>query len=141
MSTEEDRRSFIRHPVEMPIQVYPQASPLLSDVQVRDVGNGGVAFHTNVALIPGTMLILAIPHVQPPFEETCTVCWSQPEADGFEIGVRFLDQQALFKARLVEQVCQIENYRRQEINRGRQLSPEEAASEWVGKYAVEFGSN
>ncbi|WP_152909266.1 PilZ domain-containing protein [Mariprofundus ferrooxydans] len=141
MTRQEDRRSFIRHPVEIPIQIYPQSSPLLSDVQVRDVGKGGISFRTNVALMPGAMLILAIPHVHPPFKETCTVCWSQEEADGFEVGVSFKDQQGLFKARLVEQVCQIENYRKQEVSRGRQITPEEAAREWIAKYAVEFGLN
>jgi len=141
MIKQDNRRSFIRHPVDVPIQIYPQLSPLLTDVQMRDVGTGGIAFRSNVALDAGTLLIIAIPHVHPPFEETCMVCWSQPEADGFEVGVRFLDQEGLFKARLVEQVCYIENYRRQEISRGRELTIEESAREWVGKYAADFGLN
>jgi len=38
------------------------------------------------------------------------VCWNKAEEDGFEIGVRFMEAEALFKARMVEQVCHIEDY-------------------------------
>ncbi|MDX8404958.1 MAG: PilZ domain-containing protein [Mariprofundus sp.] len=138
MIQNDDRRAFVRHPVDMPIQVFPQLSPVLSDVQMRDLGNGGIAFRTNVALDKGTVLTIVIPHVEPPFEETCMVCWSQPENDAFEIGVRFLDPEGLFKARLVEQVCHIEDYRRQERGHGRELTRDESAREWIGKYAADF---
>tara|TARA_R110001592_G_scaffold59660_13_gene181124 strand:+ start:5431 stop:5568 length:138 start_codon:yes stop_codon:yes gene_type:complete len=40
---------------------------------------------------------------------------------------------------MVEQVCQIENYRREVKKReGRELDPEEAAVEWIAAYAEDF---
>ncbi|TLS65647.1 PilZ domain-containing protein [Mariprofundus erugo] len=141
MTQPDERRSFIRHPVDVPIQIYPQLGPLLSEVQMRDVGKGGLAFRTNVALDSGMLLTLVIPHVHPPFEETGVVCWCQPDGDSFEVGVRFVDQEVMFKARMVEQICYIEEYRRRENGRGRRLSLEESAREWVNKYAADFGLN
>ena len=46
---------------------------------------------------------------------------------------------------MVEQVCQIEHYRREVLRvEGRVLDAESAAVEWIGRYAAEFstmGSN
>ena len=51
----------------------------------------------------------------------------------------FLDAEDAFLARMVEQVCHIEDYRKS-VHRieGRELSPEEAAMEWIEKYASQF---
>jgi hypothetical protein len=40
---------------------------------------------------------------------------------------------------MVEQVCYIENYKKMVYQtEGRQLTTEEAAMEWIGKYASQF---
>ena len=40
---------------------------------------------------------------------------------------------------MVEQICHIEQYRREVLKKeGRRLSSEEAASEWIVKYASDF---
>jgi hypothetical protein len=40
---------------------------------------------------------------------------------------------------MVEQVCHIESYKQQILkSEGRKLSPEEAAVEWVSKFAANF---
>jgi len=136
--SEMERRAYVRHPIDAPVHIYPQYQ---LDVKMRDIGHGGVAFQSNVELSAGTLLIVVIPHLQPVFEETCTVCWSKPSGDGFEIGARFLDQDALFRVRLVEQVCHIEAYHQQALQDGRNLSLEQSAREWVAKYAAEFAQS
>ena len=47
--------------------------------------------------------------------------------------------QDAFLARMVEQICHIEDYR-QSVCRveGRRLSAEEAAVEWIAQYAAQF---
>jgi hypothetical protein len=59
--------------------------------------------------------------------------------NSYETGVEFLSRDDAFMAHMVEQVCLIENYR-QDILRteGRLLSPEDAAKEWISKYAARF---
>ena len=45
----------------------------------------------------------------------------------------------MFRARMVEQVCHIEQYRHEILkNEGRKLSSEAAALEWIQKYAPLF---
>ena len=42
---------------------------------------------------------------------------------------------------MVEQICHVEHYRRQVRQiEGRQLDGEEAAQEWVSKYAADFAN-
>lgn len=135
---DEERRKFIRHPVDMPIKVYPQDQSLVPGPEMRDVSNGGISFFTNVALTKNSLLTIAIPHVAPPFEEKCVVCWCRNMGDGFEIGVRFMNQEGMFRAHMVEQVCHIRDYRLQASRQGRPLSSDEAAKEWISKHAEGF---
>lgn len=135
----DERREFIRHPVNVPIHVFPQSDAALEYLSMSDVGEGGVAFQTNVAFESGTILKVNVPHVQPPFEAACVVCWQRILGNGFEIGVRFLDEDSRFRARMVEQVCHIENYRQQQQKQGRDLTAEQSAQEWIQMHAADFG--
>ncbi len=137
----DERREYIRHPVNVPIHVFLQSDKKLKYFSMSDVGEGGVAFQTNVAFEDGTILKVNVPHVQPPFEAACVVCWRQVKDDGFEIGVKFLDEDSRFRARMVEQVCHIEGYRQTAIKEGRSLSAQEAACEWISLYAADFGGH
>ncbi|HEU0077282.1 MAG TPA: hypothetical protein VFQ76_06510, partial [Longimicrobiaceae bacterium] len=61
------------------------------------------------------------------------------EGDHFCIGVQFLDAGDAFRARMVEQVCSIDRYRRQVREReGRELTGQEAAEEWIRDHAARF---
>jgi len=134
-----ERRKFIRHPIDAPIQISPQSERALEHISIADIGEGGVAFYTNVLFQNGSVLSVKIPHVRPPFEALCVVCWQREKGNKFEVGVRFLDEDSQFRVRMVEQVCHIEDYRRKAVEEGRTLSSEEAATEWVGKFAKNFG--
>ena len=55
------------------------------------------------------------------------------------MGVEFLDRDDSFRARMVEQVCHIEQYKRQVLEtEGRVLNGEQAAKEWIRRYAASF---
>jgi len=134
-----ERRAFFRHPSSAPIQVFPQQQAL--HMPMSDISNGGLAFKSNVFLEEGKVLKIRIPHVNPPFEAPCVVRWRrQLDHDNyFEIGVMFLDEQTRFRIRMVEQVCHIMQYRQQLAEKGRHLTFEEAAKEWVDANAAKFG--
>jgi hypothetical protein len=58
---------------------------------------------------------------------------------GFDLGVAFLNAEDAYRARMVEQICHIESFRRKLIsNEGRTLTPEAAAREWIARYADSF---
>ena len=131
-------RSFIRHDTDLPIEVKVEAgSP--SNHPMRNVSHGGLSFRHHASLPVGAQVRVAIAVTGPGFEAACQVVWCQPEGETWEVGVIFLDQADLFRARMVEQVCQIEQYRQDEHRKnGRQLSGQEAALEWIGKFAGSF---
>jgi len=77
--------------------------------------------------------------VQPGFEARAQVAWCHREGDGFLVGVAFVERGDLFRARMVEQICHIEHYRAEVLtNEGRDLDGEQAAREWIQKFAVDF---
>ena len=133
-------RQFIRHPVDVPVEIGTAASGPPSAVHTHDISVGGLALRSSVAVAPGAGVDIRIAYVQPAFEAHARVAWCHPHGeDGFELGVTFLDAEDAFLARMVEQVCHIEDYR-QSVCRleGRHLSAEEAAAEWIARYAAQF---
>jgi hypothetical protein len=133
-------RQFIRHPVDVPVEIGALASAPASAVHTHDISVGGLALRSGVAIAPGADIGIRIAFVQPAFEAHARVAWCHPhEPEGYELGVTFLDAEDAFLARMVEQVCHIEDYR-QSVCRleGRRLSAEEAATEWIARYAAQF---
>jgi hypothetical protein len=133
-------RQFIRHPVDVPVEIGIAAAGSPSSVRTHDISAGGLDVHSNVAIEPGVDVEIRITHVQPAFEAHARVAWCQPHCkSGFELGVTFLDADDAFRARMVEQVCHIEDYRMSVYRRdGRQLTSQEAALEWIAQYAEQF---
>jgi hypothetical protein len=131
-------RSFFRHPTDIPLEVQHDRHPV-DRRTLCDVSHGGLCFRHANRLAPGDTVTVRIPAVSPPFEATSRVVWCQTEGDGFQVGVEFLDQQDLYRARMIEQVCQIEHYRREMREKhGRALSSQEAALEWISRFARSF---
>jgi len=133
------RRRFIRHTADVPIEVRalteqpPRTQPGLN------VSEGGLSFLSDQDIPLGSTIEIRIPAVHPPFEAHARVVWRRPENQRYCIGVEFLDAGAAFRARMVEQVCAIEEYRRQVFrDQGRTLSRDEAAREWIGLFADRF---
>lgn len=132
-------RSFIRHPSDIPIDF--QLEELITDGgdYLRNVSHGGLAFSAKVAVSPGTTIRIKIPLIQPAFQAIGKVTWCHPQNNEFEIGVQFMDEGDTFRARMVEQICHIEQYKQETFEKeGRKLSGEQAAIEWIEKYANEF---
>jgi hypothetical protein len=140
-------RQFIRHPVDVPIELRADLAGAAAEVHTQDISQGGLAVRSTVAVEPGALLEVRIPYVQPAVQARARVAWCRRRADGgravggvsYEVGVTFLDAEDAFLARMVEQVCYIEDYRKSIARlEGRTLSSEEAAHEWIAKYAAKF---
>jgi hypothetical protein len=123
----------------MPVKVSRGPEHAEQLLNAYSIGTGGLAFRCASAVDPGTVVHLRIPYVEPEFAAEARVVWSASDTNGAELGVEFLNSGDAFRARMVEQICHIENYRQQVLNsEGRALSPEEAAAEWVAKFAESF---
>lgn len=133
-------RQFIRHPSDIPIEILFAPHRDYETKRTHDVSFGGLAFFSDTAIAPDCIVALRIPTLQPAFEvPAARVTWCQKVSSRNAIGVQFLDSAEAYRVRMIEQVCHIESYRQQVVQReGRQLSTEEAADEWISRYASSF---
>lgn len=134
-------RQFIRHPIDVPVEIgIDGESGPLSGYHTHDISLGGLAFRSGCAVKPGQEVEICIGCVQPPFQAHARVAWCKPHPlSGYELGVTFLDSEDAFRARMVEQLCHIEDYRRSVMRtQGRELSLDEAAAEWIERFAQDF---
>ena len=131
-------RSYIRHPTSIPIQVCA-GSEEAAQVRVLDLSAGGLCFITDKPVKVGTMVEFDIPITKPDYHGRGVIVWRREESSNtYEVGVRFTSNDEYFRTRMVEQVCQIEDYRQRLALKGRQLSSEEAALEWIERYSANF---
>lgn len=133
-------RQFIRHPSEIPIEFTIGKVVRQKRRFLKNVSQGGLCFMSDAPITVGSGIAINISLSQPPFEACGTVAWCNPTDEGsYDIGVEFSDESIHFTLRLVEQLCHIEQYKRDIMRiEGRELSDEEAAAEWISKYAGQF---
>lgn len=134
-------RRFARHPTDIPIEVTVSSkSPQReSDCCMTTVSRGGLSVEVDKKVTVGCRVNIGIPSVSPPYRGYGEVVWCRAKGDHFEVGVYFSDKKEAFRSRMVQQVCQIEHYKNMIFERdGRSINGEEAAAEWILKYAVDF---
>lgn len=144
-------RRFIRHPTGIPIQIsIPNCNADLPEhrsncdahrVQTNDVSVGGLSCESPEIMNAGQAVEVEIWLNNPSFKTIGHVLWCKGQGSGYLVGIGFSDFATAYSVRMVEQVCHIEEYRKQIlIEEGRDLSSEAAAEEWIGKYAADFPS-
>ncbi|WP_316366193.1 PilZ domain-containing protein [Candidatus Thiodiazotropha sp. CDECU1] len=134
-------RLYIRHPTDVPIdfQIGGQAST--SREMLTNYSEGGLCFTSDTKVEAGTEIHIAIPITPPQFHATGIVVWCREERGNYLIGVKFSEEETAYAVRMVEQLCYIEHYKQNiKQSQGRELTGEEAALEWIDRYADEFPS-
>jgi hypothetical protein len=136
-------RKYVRHPTQVPIEIDVDESNLERiDSNMLDISAGGLAFCVPRTLSMGARLTISLPELWPNYQAQGFVVWCHEVGDHFEAGIKFAEASEAFKARMVAQFCQIQDYKRtMQLNEGRDLSSEEAAREWIGRYAEEFANS
>ncbi len=134
------RRRFHRYQAQIPVEIStPEESWSKQVNSTHDISNGGLSFISEAPLKINQTINLVIRITRPYFEETAKVVWCHTRKYGHEIGVQFLNNEAEYGIRMVEQVCNIEQYRKDVKNTdGRDLTTQEAALEWISKYAADY---
>ncbi len=130
---------FIRHPSSAPIQVTVHGSDQQLGLRLTDLSLGGLCYRSSDSLEPGTLVTVRIALVQPAFEANSRTVWCKQRDQEFDVGLVFLDAAESYRLRMVEQICYIEHYKNEvRQQQGRILDSEQAAAEWIGKYAPDF---
>lgn len=127
----------------MPLQVTlvraPDSPAPHPDSSLNNIGLGGLAFSASQPLSPGQAVSVSFPLLSSQQALSGLVVWSAPRGERFEIGVQFNDPNELYCLRMIEQICHIEHYRREvAASEDRQLTSEQAAREWIARYARHF---
>jgi hypothetical protein len=133
------RRRFARHEADIPIDV--KLGDLVPDTKeyLNNISLGGLSFKSNVPLKKDTSLRIKVPLTRPVFETTAKVVWCRKNGDIYDIGAEFLGPKDPFKIRMVEQICDIEEYKKEALAlEGRTLTGEQAAIEWIARFADKF---
>ncbi len=134
------KRQFIRHPSDIPIrwQLGDVVAP--GSEYLRNISEGGLCFSSQHAIPEGADIEIHIPVQRPEVSIRGIVVWCRAAGDGnYEVGVRFTDAGTRFRMRMVEQVCHIEHWKKEiREKEGRELTGEQAAMEWIKKYAKDF---
>ncbi len=136
-------RKFIRHPAGVPIQVTldwaEDENDETVDQTITNVSLGGLAFISHKPLELLERVRVCIPVLNQDNFLVGNVVWCEKSGSGYEIGIEFEKSKDVYRLRMIEQICHIEHYRK-EIARveGRELNAQEAAKEWITKYAGDF---
>lgn len=132
-------RHFLRHPSDMPVELVLRKQAFVPKQRLNNISLGGVACNSSRAFRRGTAVELRIPLFGEQARYPGLVAWCRKQEGGYLVGIAFVDEDTLFRARMVEQVCQIEHYRQQrERVLGCSLSIETVAQEWITQHAAEF---
>ncbi len=132
-------REFIRHPSDIPIE-YSLGDVVSHEREyLKDMSHGGLCFRSRICIEKGSVIHVRIPIRKPVFEVDGIVAWCRKSGESYEIGISFGDDKTEFGVRMTEQVCYIEHYKKEILEKdGRNLTGEEAAIEWIEKNAAEF---
>ena len=131
-------RSYMRHPMEIPIQ-YSIEDQSSGKHTLRNISKGGLCFRSDEKIPVGSTISVAISLGDLSAEVRGVVAWTARKDLFYEVGVKFDSRSDVFHFRLIEQLCSIAHYRTTVMeNEGRDLTNEEAAQEWISKYAATF---
>lgn len=133
-------RKFVRHPSSIPIELTVAREPCCGVSELRNISNGGFACAVDAPIEVGLAVQLRIPVIWPDYCGCGVVVWCRAVVPRYEVGIEF-GAKDFFKAKMVEQLCHIEQYRQQVLRDGRELDSEQAAQEWIALYAKEFAES
>lgn len=132
-------RKFLRHPSDMPVELVLRKQPNVPRQRLHNISLGGVACNSSRGFRRGSSVEMHIPLLGEQARYPGIVAWCRRQAEGYLVGIAFTDEDTLFRARMVEQVCQIQHYRHLlEKNSGAPVAIEHCAREWIAQHAAEF---
>ena len=136
-------RRHVRHVTGIPIEVTIDfnQSYLAEDESITNVSLGGLCFIASDRLDINESIQVRIPVLNQEHNLDGKVVWCNKTAKGYQVGLEFNDPEEVDRIKMIDQICQIEGYRQDlEKRNGRKLSSEQAAREWVNRYAGEFSA-
>ena len=136
-------RRHVRHVTGIPIEVNLEYHDDYhgEDDTITNVSLGGLCFVASDRLDVDESIQVRLPVLNQEQTLAGRVVWCNKTARGYEVGLEFDDPDEVERLKMVEQICQIESFREKlEQDDGRRLSSEQAAREWISRYAGDFSA-
>lgn len=109
-------RQFIRHPAHIPIEVRQLTDSKANTDQLNNISLGGLAFQSETCWEPSTLIAVKV-LLNPPIELEGRVVWCHQREENYcDVGVEFLETKHPSEKEIVEEVCQIEAYKKMLMN-------------------------
>ena len=136
-------RRHVRHVTGIPIEVtLGQCHTHFADGdRVGNISAGGMCFVADDRFEPGEPIQVRIPILDRETQLDARVVWCSGSERGYQTGLEFDDSERGNQLRMIDQIRQIESYRREvkQID-GLVLSAEQAAREWMLRYADDLSA-
>lgn len=129
---------FVAHPKDLPLEITlieDQTFPVNTEEKLGFVGITCLAANHYES---GRSVRVTLEEIDPNFCVTGRIVWCDKELGEYRIAIEFPIKDECYCVRMVEQLSQIEHYRRQAKTQGRRLNYNEAAAEWIQKFAASF---
>jgi hypothetical protein len=136
-------RRHIRHVTGMPIEISLDYEPdRATDCNgISNVSLGGMSFIASDRLDVDESIHVRFPVLEQENSLEGKVVWCNKTQKGYEVGLEFIEAAQVERMKMIDQICQIEGFRQGlEQSEGRKLSSEQAAQEWIKRYAGEFSA-
>ncbi len=140
-------QGFIKHPQDIPLSYRITSLPASKSeqlIQKETLANGMVFTAQHSAMIRAAIeidIVVCSEHLT--LQGVVDDCIQVDEASedqnaSYEITVCFREGHDAHAMRMAEQVCHIEHYHQALLSKGRRLTADEAAKEWIGRFARLF---
>ena len=136
-----ERRKFIRHLFVNPLEYRITEDEGFENSETIDISEGGLMFMVKREVSTGSRIDIQIPLYEKTFFIKAQVVHVSKDIETglFKVGVSFCSYSDAFKAKLIEQIYLIEEYRvLRSLQLGRDISLQEASREWIELYSRKF---
>jgi hypothetical protein len=132
------QQRVIRHPDEIPLDLQVVEQPQVPDNSIMPLD---LVCKSPAMLASGLQVSIRADGLLNAPSITGQILWCHACHDHYELHIRFSSDEHAQRMRMFEQVCHIHHYRQSvQEHQGRTLSDDEAALEWIAKYAALFPS-
>lgn len=129
---------FVAHPKDLPFEITLIEDQAFPPSIGERAGFVGITCLASQCFETGCSVRVTLEEIDPNFCVTGRVAWCDQEVGEYRIAIEFPIKDECYCVRMIEQLSQIEHYRRQEKTHGRRLNYNEAAAEWIQKFAATF---
>jgi hypothetical protein len=134
-------RKYVRQVTGIPVEVALDYSKNIDadDDTITNISLGGLALVAEDPLDIGEFIQVRCPILNNEAQLSGKVIWCEKSLSGYEVGLEFNDPTEIEQLKIIDQICDIEQFRTQVAEQeGRHLSSEQATREWVSQYTGNF---